>query len=260
MAFETHIPNIESYNIEMRKSLIDKVFFLDKINANIIVDYGCADGALGSFINVLFPEIIYVGYDISEEMIEIAKKNVPNGNFFSDYDQLVKFVQSQNGITAVVLNSIIHEVYSYGSKEDVDNFWNRVYDAKIFNFVVIRDMSVSRTASRLSDSISVIKVKKNVSQRKLEEFEAQWGSINENWSLTHFLLKYRYEINWEREVKENYLPVSLEDLIQKAPNNFEPIFYEHFTLPYIREQIKKDFNIELQERTHVKLIYKVTNV
>src|SRR5690606_6062137 len=107
-----------------------------------------------------------------------------------------------------------------------------------------------------SDSLSVLKVRQRFDQDKLNEFEVQWGSINENWSLVHFLLKYRYQTNWKREVRENYLPLSYEDLISKIPPGWNPIFHEHFTLPFIRQQVQRDFNIDLQDRTHVKLILK----
>ena len=260
MAFETHIPHINSYNIEMRKSLIDKTFFLDKINIKILVDYGCADGALGVYLETNFPEVTYVGYDISDEMIAIAKKNVPTGHFFNNYDELQEFLNESNGDTAVVLNSIIHEVYSYGSREDVDSFWNRIFNSNTYKYVVIRDMAVSRTASRQSDNLSVVKIKQEYDSNRLGEFEAQWGSINENWALTHFLLKYRYVENWSREVRENYLPVALEDLLQKPTSVYEPIYFEHYSLPFIRQKVQEDFGIDMQERTHVKLIYKVKNV
>ena len=47
----------------------------------------------------------------------------------------------------------------------------------------------------------------------LNDFENKWGSINNNYrTLLHWLLKYKYVINWSREVYENYLPITLEFL------------------------------------------------
>lgn len=49
------IANIEIYNESMIKSLIDKLFFLDKIdNVKCIVDYGCANGALIALLRRFF--------------------------------------------------------------------------------------------------------------------------------------------------------------------------------------------------------------
>lgn len=248
------IPSMASYNREMRKSMIDKIVFMDKIDADVIVDFGCADGSTIKFMQAIFPEITYVGYDISVEMLEIARRNNPTHvNYFSDWNALREHLDKLSGKKAVLLNSLIHEVYSYGSSDDVEEFWNRVYDP-IFDYVCIRDMCVSDSITRKSDPLSVIKVRKNYDQNKLREFENQWGSINENWPLVHFLLKYRYETNWAREVKENYLPVSLENLIARIPKNWEPIDYKHYVLPFTRRTIRADFNIELQDPTHLQLI------
>ncbi|MGA1049083.1 MAG: hypothetical protein ACO3UU_13830, partial [Minisyncoccia bacterium] len=43
--------------------------------------------------------------------------------------------------------------------------------------------------------------------KSLISFEKVWGSIFKDYrNFIHFLLKYRYTDNWEREVNENYLP------------------------------------------------------
>ena len=57
-------------------------------------------------------------------------------------------------------------------------------------------------------------------------FEDVWGpicdvekkSINVK-NLIHFLIKYRYQENWEREVRENYLPVT-QDKLEKWLTSF----------------------------------------
>ena len=42
----TPIQNYDAYNTRMSKSLIDKMFFVDKIEPDSIVDFGCANGLL----------------------------------------------------------------------------------------------------------------------------------------------------------------------------------------------------------------------
>ena len=41
----TPIANMNAYNDGMRKSMLDKIWFLDKIDGDIdtVYDYGCAD-------------------------------------------------------------------------------------------------------------------------------------------------------------------------------------------------------------------------
>jgi len=239
----------------MRMSLIDKIFFLDKCDADVYVDYGCADGATIDFMRRLFPEKTYIGYDLGEEHLRKARENLPGVAFTSDWQEVKRLVREQAPRrAAVVCNSLIHEVYNYLSQQEVEAFWGDIFDPETFGTVVIRDMCVSRTTSRQSDSLSVAKIRQRYDQAMISEFEQHWGNLSENWSLVHFLLKYRYKTNWAREVRENYLPLNLEDLLAKIPAEWEPIFMEHYTLPFIRQRVKQDFNLELQDRTHIKLI------
>ena len=251
-----HITDIDKYNMRMSKSLMDKMFFADKIDDKIecIIDWGCADGLLVKTLKSLFPSWEYLGYDNNPDMIVAAKemcKDLKDVYFTSDLLSVKSFAGKR---CAIVLSSVIHEVYSYNSSH-IDEFWETIWDLKP-EYVVIRDMCVSRTASRPSDPISVARIRQVFSSQAIVEWETRWGSLDENWSLTHFLLKYHYLENWERELDENYLPINLERLLALIPKNYFPDFVEHFMLPYIRSKVEKDFGIQLQERTHLKLIVK----
>ena len=81
----TPIANMNVYNDGMRKSMLDKIWFLDKIDGGIdtIYDYGCADGSLLKIVGEICPSMKLIGYDISQEMIDIAKQNVPNADYLS---------------------------------------------------------------------------------------------------------------------------------------------------------------------------------
>ncbi len=256
--FPDHLKNITRYNSEMKKSLIDKIFFLDKVDSEIFVDFGCADGVLLGFMEKMFPEFTYIGYDIAVEELEAAKANT-TAKLFSDWEQLMahlKEIRKGRKVT-VICNSLIHEVYSYSNDKEVRDFWSKIYGSS-FNYVVIRDMCVSHTTSRPSDIISVAKIRQRFKDhQKINQFEAQWGGLSENWALVHFLLKYRYVDTWERECYENYLPINLEALLALIPTTYDPILMEHYTLPWIRQKVLEDFRIDLQDRTHVKLILKL---
>ena len=69
-------------------------------------------------------------------------------------------------------------------------------------------------------------------------------------------MKYRFTDNWDREVGENYLPVSLETVKSKIPNNYEIVYEEDFLLDFLKMQVKMDFNVELTHSTHTKMIIK----
>ena len=254
MPFDHNIDDMSGYNAHMERSMIDKLFFLDKTDAEIFVDFGCANGALLDTINKLFPNLKLVGFDVSEEMIKLAKERNPNIMFTSDWAEVVKFLNNhKDQKSAIVLSSVLHEIYSYLNPSEIKSFWDKVWNSN-FNYVIIRDMMVSEHTARPSDPIAVAKIKQRYDQNKLKQWEAQWGTLHDNWSLVHFLLTYRYEANWEREYKENYLPNSLEVFLSMIPHKYVPMVIEHFTLPFVRQTVMKDFGIQLQDRTHLKLI------
>lgn len=256
MPLDTHIPSFASYNENMAKSMIDKIYFMDKVEADVFVDFGCADGILLKYLAHNFPDKTYIGYDLSPEMIQEAIKDAGAVTFSSNWDHVMGLVrghQEKGQKVCLVLSSLIHEVYAYGGAEEVATFWKRVWESG-FDFVAIRDMCVSETTSRPSDPITVARVRQVFDRNMLKEWESHWGNINENWSLVHFFLTYRYQQNWSREVRENYLPISLETLLSNIPYRYFPHHIEHYTLPFLRAAVEKDFGVQLQDRTHLKLI------
>lgn len=252
-----NITNLNTYNAGMKKSLLDKIFFMDKIDSPFFLDYGCADGILVNFLYSLFPEFEYFGFDISSEMIHIARVNnkILSDNFFFNWDELeIKLKEKDIYNTgSILLSSIIHEAYSYGTTVDVENFWDRIFNRN-WKYIIIRDMIPSITIDRISDVNDVSKLYKKSDRKLLHDFEKMWGNIESNRNLIHFLLKYRYSDNWSREVKENYIPVFREELLANIPDNYRIIFHEHFILPHLKNVVKKDFGIDLKDATHLKLI------
>ena len=251
------IDNLDSYNQRMSKSVIDKMFFVDKIDVEHLVDFGCADGTLIKSLATLFGDsYVYRGYDVSKEMIEKAELNTSgikaDIRFSDDLPALIE--EQKNRSSALVLSSVIHEVYSYSSDREVEEFWDSVWKSG-FKFVVIRDMMTSKSTKRQSDSLSVARIKQMFDKRKLDFWESIWGSLHDNHSLVHFLLSYKYE-EYEREFKENYLPLSVEDFLPTVPSTYRPVYFDHFTLPFLQRQVHSDFGIQLQDRTHIKAIFR----
>jgi hypothetical protein len=116
-------------------------------------------------------------------------------------------------------------------------------------------MMVSETATGAADPADVEKARK-LYPEKLAEYESIWGSIEERHNLIHYLLKYSYTENWEREVNENYLPLKVESLLRMIPEEYEIVYSEHYVLPYVKQQIKRDSGIDLKDATHFKILLK----
>ncbi len=258
LAFDT-IKDHAQYNLRMEKSMMDKLFFVDKIEPEVVVDYGCATGCLLTHLKQWMPNVYLVGYDIDEQMIQTARErhiNEPQLKFYQRWDDVDNFLKQINKNTAIVLSSIIHEIYHYCEPCEIDSFWQRLFNHNHVKYIVIRDMVPSRAIDRPSDITDVARVYgKYLHRQMLQDFQNVWGTIENNRQLTHFLLKYRYEEpNWSREVNENYFPIFREDLLAKIPENFRIVYHEHYSLPYIRRTVREDFGIELKEPTHLKLI------
>ena len=69
-------------------------------------------------------------------------------------------------------------------------------------------------------------------------------------------MKYKYKKNWKREVKENYFPMPVEELLSRIPKNYEIVYKDVYVLPYTKQSIKNDFDIDINDTTHIKLILK----
>ena len=251
------IKSLDHYNNGMRKSLIDKIFFVDKIpSAFTMLDFGCADGTVIEFLAELFgDQNHYIGYDTDPNMINAAWDRRKIAQFTGSYEKAKEMLDLWPSKTMLLnLSSVIHEIYSYSSYEEVERFWQeQVFDGS-YTHIVIRDMVPRNTVNRQSYPNDVKKIYKSANPDILQSFQNRWGSVENLKNLMHFLLKYRYVENWNREVRENYLPLSLEDLYKIIPNCYDIIYQEHYCLPFLHEQIREDFDIEFSEPTHLKMI------
>ena len=262
MTFDPHIPDTQHYVTEMSKPLIDKLFFIDKVEADLFVDYGCADGILLNALRRFSPDVPCVGYDASLAMIELCRTSADENTVFTEHWDTVRervlAVRATGGKSCVILSSLIHEVYAYLNPGEIAEFWKRIWGGDGepgFDVVCIRDMMVGRAASRPSDPVAVARVRQLYSMGRLAEWEGRWGNLSENWSMIHFLLTYRYDENWDREVRENYLPMQLEEFLHRVPREYSPIYTEHFVPPFLRRQVRRDFSVELADPTHYKVIF-----
>jgi len=249
---EKPITDMSKYLEGMSKGLSDKLFFLDKINPDLIVDFGSADGFVLNKIQHVRPDCKLIGYDIDEKMINISRQKYPNIQFTDNFSEIKKIV-SQYDRPAIFLSSVIHEVYTYSTGKQVKKFWDDMFNSG-FKWVVIRDMMPSKKYEKMN-RIDIKKIREKSNTKYLKEFEQYWGNIGRDYrNLLHWLLKYRYLTNWERELKENYLPVTFETIKTKIPSDWKVIFEEHYVLPFLKSQVKKDFGIYLEEPTHLKMI------
>lgn len=251
---EDNIHDLEKYLADMESSMTDKLFWLDKVDCDVIVDFGCADGAMLEKLSRTNPGVKLIGYDIDDSMLSKARSRLTqNVQLSNDWYQVLETLKDYQR-PMVFLSSVIHEVYSYSHPKQVNQFWKQIFSGD-FQTVVIRDMLPSVKTGRYINEEDVQVIKQRAKPEVVRAFEEEWGSIGRDYrNLLHFLLKYRYEENFDREMKENYVPVSLETVLKKVPDSYSVTYDDHYVLPYLRNIVRKDFGIEIKESTHAKLI------
>ena len=274
---EKDFTDINTYNKNMAKPMDDKLFFLEKLDwdDNIIVDFGCADGRVLAEIKNRLESMylgkrnrfFYIGYDISPVMIDFAKTNWDGDGrqvlFTSNWNDVIKAIEGRKDMKPVLfLSSVIHEVYSYAKNNgEIAEFWDRVLNTG-FKYVVVRDMMVDKSVDRLSGYDISYQLKNTFAldcyryEPYLKEFEARWGKITKNKNAVHFLLKYPWTINWERENNENYLPLYTNDLVRIMIQRYDIEYFKHYILQFVYDRVLHDWGLHLKDNTHVKAIFK----
>lgn len=251
------IQNQEQYTQQMKQSIFDKLFFLELCDCDCIVDFGCADAFVLSQIRILRPNLMLIGYDLDDSMLDKAKSNLNDQNSLvtSDWSVVESVIQKYKK-PLLLLSSVIHEVYSYSSPNTISNFWKKQVFSGKFHFICIRDMIPDGNISKIKDfDEDVSKIISNTEPQYLKSFEEKWGLISQSYRvMLHFLLKYRYKDNWKREVEENYLPISLQTLNQKIPTTYKKVYESNYIYDYLKQIIKQDFDITINGSTHTKMI------
>lgn len=256
------ITNLDKYTSAMQNTLLDKIWFLDKIDPNIntIIDFGCADGALFNFIEELFPNrFTFVGIDSSAEMITRTVQNtldIPQ-NRISFHEELaaVKEFDLENSI--LVLNSVLHELYNYLSYPVRTNILRELFTKYNFKYIAIRDMHKIEDGSFVGYPKYRIK-DKDILKRKVE-FDAQeyFAKADIN-GLIEFLLKYNYVDNWSRECSERYLWNWSKDILNFAEDHYVLLYNTPFYLPYQLEHwvLDCEYSNKVIINTHKKMLFR----
>lgn len=258
---EKPIADYEVYNKGMAMSYLDKLFFMDKVDADVIVDFGCANGFILQKIREVNPDVTIIGYDLDANMLNKAKERVGKDVLLTtNWSEVLNELKKYNA-PLLLLSSVIHEVYSYSHSKIVKKFWESQVFGQNFKYVAVRDMMPSINSYKGQNFDSEIeKVKKKSDPETLESFERRWGKIDSsNRTLIHYLLKYRYIENWNREVNENYLPITVETFKKKVPSGWKVVFEEEFSVKFIIDQIYRDFGVKLDVNTHAKFVLENTH-
>lgn len=264
---EVDIANSDVYLSNMAKSFPDKAWFVGYVDpeVEVVVDFGGGSGEFCEYVKAKLERsgrtVDFVVIDNNEAFAAAARSRG-----FSTYSSLGEMLSSGEvdlDSALLVMSSVIHEVYSYAeSPADISGFWNDVGRCG-FRQIAIRDMSLNYKNFVNVPSEDVVWVYENVFKNRdaevkgvklaglVDDFEAEWGSICDSGSgkvnvknLVHFLIKYRYVENWDRELRENYLQVTqdrLESILTGMGYRF--VKKDSSRLPFYAKTWAKDFKL-----------------
>lgn len=253
----------KSLSVKPNPSYDDKLFFLSEgLEADIYLDYGCKSGELLRELSLRCPNAVLYGYDEDKENIRIAKKKgIPYSTFSSNYMEMIEEIsdlQDQGMTFGVILSSITHEIYAYKSGIQITDFWEDVCSVSA-DYIYFRDMALESidqhgyTVNKYSQALNNTKAFINLNI--ISKFEKHWGSLYQFQNFIHFCLKYKYIDNWTKELPKNYLLD--KDTIEMAftdEYNYDIVFQKHYTLPHLKENIRKDLEFDFEVKTHLQLI------
>lgn len=241
--------NYNCYIKNLKKSMQEKLFFLDKIDLHnkVIIDFGCADGEMISILAEEYQDSDFIGIEKDQYLLNLAKqKNIDNENVsFLNYLSPIK---DDSREIILICSSVLHEL-SVNDQYDLNNYAKNYCD-----YWIIRDMKFSGCKKINNNMLSNIIL--NANPKNLSEFVYKYG-IKSNKDIVHYLLKYTYLDNWETELEENYFGTCWS-LIEKDK---DIIYIDDYLLEYKKKQVLKDFYIDLSNfKTHRKVIYKINKM
>ena len=268
--------NLDIYTEEMSKSIWDKSFFMDKIgDTKLVIDFGCADGAMIRMLGKLFPNTTFYGYDSNNELIDKAYQNVTidmtNIKFFR-YARSIGtngYVFTENGLEDMLalarknfksdeiclnFSSVLHEIFS--SSKDGQKVIQHIVDVLEPKFITIRDMYFPEEQDNYISQIFKVYMLDKCDQKYIDKFVEKFGRIDHTKKLIHFLMKYQWKDNgYDQELEEDYFSWTLDQflaLFKPFYIEYTPIYENHYMLPYYYEQWRE--LIGSQVHTHVQFI------
>jgi SAM-dependent methyltransferase len=223
-------------------------------NTRAILDIGCADGAVTIEMAKMFPQALVRGIDLDPEFIETARSNaneqdVPNVIFERAFVRDVLDRNDKYDVTSS--SSTNHEISHYDPDKRralvvaLSRMGSLLRDEQ--SVMAIRDMilyqSMQTSEFMMPGVIDKIRQKNEVGPQ-LKDFEKLFGTLRTQEQVNHFLLKYMYTQNWDRELREHYLPYTVEEYNQLLPLiDMQIVHQEYYLLPFLKNKWVNDFGL-----------------
>lgn len=253
--------NLDIYTEEMKKSLWDKAFFMDKIiGAKCVIDFGCADASLICMLREIFPSMDFYGFDINEELLKRARENmhenISDRKFIYDENELnllIADVISRYDGTEICINfsCVLHEVFS--SSPSGQRSIERLVKALEPKYITVRDM-YAPAEGRCTTHYQYLNPKPE--KKYVDEFQNKYGPIMCNTHFLHFMMKYQWKDNgWEEELEEDYFAWKVYNLLDLInPKEYKVIYQYQYLLPFYADKWAYLDLDPFKDTTHIQLV------
>lgn len=266
----TPVSDLAAYNKALARSLSSKLFWVDKVpvaDLRRIIDVGCGDGTVLKALGRAWPHVELVGIDSEVRQLQEAFDNLhghPGGvSLLADPGALMGSAEDRRH-SLVLLSSVMHEVLSTPGLNWRD-WWQEVENMGA-TWIVVRDMALPgyvyrrpvppyfsvkfwEWCMRLSDADKL----------RYAQFARRWGHATASQdTLHHFLLKWPYADNWERELEENYVKWSAEEYrLHLTSGAYEVVYFAQNSTPNYVDRLKEVcVHHPPSPPTHVQMILK----
>ncbi|MBI4068158.1 methyltransferase domain-containing protein [Candidatus Kaiserbacteria bacterium] len=245
----------KGYLERLAKPMQEKLRIAEHIppHASLLLDVGCADGAVTRELSHLFPTTTVHGIDLDASFIEQAHTSSRDAVHPPRFEcvYLRDMLARPERFDAIMFTSVLHEFFSYG--EGTSSVVKAIADA--FELlhpggkIIVRDMIFSEKAKLMPAPSIVSKIRAAPDmQSRIADFERTHGAMETLHAANHFLLKYFYSDNWMRECAEEYAPVTLEQyrslfMLLGASIEHE----ETYLIPFLRGKWRTDFKLSDEE-------------
>lgn len=240
--------NYNTYLLGMEKSNADKLFFLNHLcldDYDYIVDFGCDRGDIIKTCSQMTKAICY-GIERDPIMRNIAGDNCKDTEIIL-LESLDELHIPTDKRVLFIFSSVLHEVGAYWDTK-INPFLKKYHSDDYRCTLVIREMNFPWWCEDNISKDDLAKIVKNSNPKMLSEFISKYGMKTVK-DMYHYLLKYSYVDNWELELEEDYF--SFKWLFSFP---YIEVYIREYTLPFKKERVKVDFDIDLRYSTHKQFI------
>lgn len=253
------MPDTAGYLKRLDAGLLEKlrIAFAIPKDAKRVLEVGSGTGSMLCVLARLFPDKEFVGIDADAEFVKLAnakaqEEGLTNVTFKHSWLHDMLWPKKHE-FDVVIFCSVLHEFFSYG--RGIASVTNALGDAhallSVGGVVIIRDMILDDWTKTAVDLVPTFTKKvlgcKHL-ERQIAEFTKKYGEFKSLYEFNHFLLKYMYTENWERELGEDYVAVTTDQYKMALPLAGLHIEYLwSYTIPYLEEKWRHDFGLTDEE-------------